>query len=582
MLATTFTLVLASVLSCASASGNQTIELFLLPHTHADVGWLETPENLARVNVSRILDGITGNLANDTKKRRRFVWDEMYFLEWWWENRATPQQQATFHSLVADGRIEFVDNGWSQHDQGCTTYDSMINNWLAGHLWIKERFGAAARPRVGWSLDPFGLSTSQAVMQAMMGFDAWFFTRVSGFVVNDRKQDKSLDFIWRASSSLPNKPTETFAHIYESYYCMPLPTYAFEWGSAKGAKVPNQKNILELSLGLASIAKQRSKWYRSPNVLIPWGCDYQFQNADLVYESTDWLIDTINAHPEWGVHVQYATASEYLQAINKAGVPLPVKERGTGHLDSKGEGDTFFPFNTWSGYFTSRPKLKQLSQNAHGPLHAAEGLFALRRPQDTATQQKLWDLLETARRNAGVVQHHDAITGTPCSSQEGCSGVDQVMGAHNVLQVYEDMVITTAANSNLVIAEILAEQTGLDLTPKIEEFGNTLMDQKPVTIVVYNSLASSRTDMISLQVPICNVGIHDANGSAVLSQVTAQFSMNDGVAPFCTPPPFPLPVPARPARLSPFFCHTGADHGQNSYHCAWFNTYCWACCYRRL
>ena len=31
-------------------SGNATIELYLLPHTHADVGWLETPENLARVN----------------------------------------------------------------------------------------------------------------------------------------------------------------------------------------------------------------------------------------------------------------------------------------------------------------------------------------------------------------------------------------------------------------------------------------------------------------------------------------------------------------------------------------------------
>ena len=107
-------------------AGNATIELYLLPHTHADVGWLETPENLARVNVSRILDGVVGNLGNDTKKRRRFVWDEMYFLQWWWENRATPQQQATFHTLVQEGRIEFVDNGWSQHDMGCTTYDSMV------------------------------------------------------------------------------------------------------------------------------------------------------------------------------------------------------------------------------------------------------------------------------------------------------------------------------------------------------------------------------------------------------------------------------------------------------------------------
>ena len=42
-----------------------------------------------------------------------------------------------------------------------------------------------------------------------------------------------------------------------------------------------------------------------PQVLIPWGCDYAYQNAELDYRSTDWLIDTINEHPEWGVHVQY-------------------------------------------------------------------------------------------------------------------------------------------------------------------------------------------------------------------------------------------------------------------------------------
>ena len=79
--------------AASAAADDKPIRLFLLPHTHADVGWLETPENLARVNVSRILDGVTGNLANDTKARRRFVWDEMYFLQWWWQNRATELQQ---------------------------------------------------------------------------------------------------------------------------------------------------------------------------------------------------------------------------------------------------------------------------------------------------------------------------------------------------------------------------------------------------------------------------------------------------------------------------------------------------------
>ena len=47
------------------------------------------------------------------------------------------------YAQVSEGRIEFVDNGWSQHDMGCTTYDSMLNNWVEGHLWLKQRFGAA-------------------------------------------------------------------------------------------------------------------------------------------------------------------------------------------------------------------------------------------------------------------------------------------------------------------------------------------------------------------------------------------------------------------------------------------------------
>jgi hypothetical protein len=135
-----------------------------------------------------------------------------------------------------------------------------------------------------------------------------------------------------------------------------------------------------------------------------------------MYNATDWIIDTINAHPEWGVHVQYTTPSEYLRKVHSAGVALPVKD----------DLQSFFPYNSWSGYFTSRPTLKDISQRAHGPLYAAEALFALRGPSEPSHQRELWALLEEARRAAGVVQHHDAITGTECSAAEGCSGVDQV------------------------------------------------------------------------------------------------------------------------------------------------------------
>lgn len=56
---------------------------------------------------------------------------------------------------------------------------------------------------------------------------------------------------------------------------------------------------------------------------------------------------------------------------------------------------------------------------------------------DAADQSELWERLESARRGAGIVQHHDSITGTMCVAEEGCAGTDQVVGAHNVLQDYE-------------------------------------------------------------------------------------------------------------------------------------------------
>ena len=43
-------------------------------------------------------------VMNDTKKRRRFVWDEMAFLQLWWDQQATAAQKAGFKQ-VSDERL---------------------------------------------------------------------------------------------------------------------------------------------------------------------------------------------------------------------------------------------------------------------------------------------------------------------------------------------------------------------------------------------------------------------------------------------------------------------------------------------
>ena len=122
-------LMVVAALCNSGALGGAPITLHILPHTHADVGWLQTVNSLARVNVSRILDGVVHMLQQSP--RRRFVWDEMAFLAAWWDSPSTTDaQRSTFRDLVQAGRIEMVDAGWSQHDMGCTTLDSMLNSTL--------------------------------------------------------------------------------------------------------------------------------------------------------------------------------------------------------------------------------------------------------------------------------------------------------------------------------------------------------------------------------------------------------------------------------------------------------------------
>ena len=61
--------------------------------------------------------------------------------------------------------------------------------------------------------------------------------------------------------------SEILVHVFESYYCMPG-EYAFEWNPSL---VPNATTLHNKSRDLAKLATSRAKWFRTPNVLIPWG-----------------------------------------------------------------------------------------------------------------------------------------------------------------------------------------------------------------------------------------------------------------------------------------------------------------------
>jgi alpha-mannosidase len=97
--------------------------------------------------------------------------------------------------LVREGRMELLAGGWSSHDEACPTYEEFIANMMAGHQFILKEFGVT--PRVGWQLDPFGHSSTNARLYAEMGLDALIFARLDRIEKSKRMSNKSLEYIWQ-------------------------------------------------------------------------------------------------------------------------------------------------------------------------------------------------------------------------------------------------------------------------------------------------------------------------------------------------------------------------------------------------
>ena len=159
----------------------------LIPHTHDDVGWRKTVDQYYYGRNSSHQFAHVENILNNSieallkNENRTFTYVEMKFFSMWWERQnETIKEQV--RNLVREGRLEFVNGGWSANDEACPQYTDIITNMIKGHQYLLREFGV--KPRIGWSIDAFGHSNANARLFADMGFEALFFARLD---FQDRK-----------------------------------------------------------------------------------------------------------------------------------------------------------------------------------------------------------------------------------------------------------------------------------------------------------------------------------------------------------------------------------------------------------
>ena len=131
------------------------------------VGWLKTVDQyyyganntIQHSNVNSIISATVLALLEDPN--RRFIEVEQAFFQRWWSDQ-TPAKQAAVQGLVASGQLEFINGGWSMHDEACPSFVDMLDNTHLGQRLIFNSFGVV--PKTTWQIDPFGHSGFQGSM----------------------------------------------------------------------------------------------------------------------------------------------------------------------------------------------------------------------------------------------------------------------------------------------------------------------------------------------------------------------------------------------------------------------------------
>nr|XP_025145440.1 epididymis-specific alpha-mannosidase-like isoform X1 [Bubalus bubalis] len=473
------------------------LRIFVVPHSHMDVGWLHTVQENMQAYVTNVYNSVVEELT--LEKKRRFIAVEQEYFRLWWDGVASDEQKGQVRQLVAEGRLEFVLGGQVMHDEAVTHIDDQILQLTEGHGFLYETFGV--RPQISWQVDPFGASSTTPTLFALAGFNAHIISRIDYDLKEPMQNNQQLQFVWRGSRSLLAQQ-EIFTHVLDQFgYC----SEGFNWdgeaifpGTSLEDKylqmqIPvTEDSILNFTILLVNNVFTRATWFRTPHVLWPWGCDRQFFNASLQFANMDILMDYINSHTlEFNLSMEYATLSDYFWAVHSDQVTWQVRD----HRD-------FLPYSSdmhhaWTGFYASRSALKALARRASSLLYAGESMFTryvLLAPHPYL--DPAWGLqqLQQLRWAVSEVQHHDAITGTHVP---------------NVGDMFVEHLSTGMQGVHKLMASIIQDMSPAHSGP--EPGGHFA--------VVYNPLAWTVTTIITLTVDFPKVSITDESGLPVPAQV---------------------------------------------------------------
>ncbi|XP_042501477.1 alpha-mannosidase 2-like [Macadamia integrifolia] len=541
---------------------SEKLKVFVVPHSHNDPGWKLTVEEYYSRQSRHILDTIVETLSKDD--RRKFIWEEMSYLERWWRD-ASEAKRKTFRNLVNNGQLEIVGGGWVMNDEANSHYYAIIEQMTEGNMWLNDTVGVV--PKNAWAIDPFGYSPTMAYLLRRMGFENMLIQRTHYELKKELARHKNLEYIWRQSWDT-EETTDIFVHMMPFYSydiphtCGPEPAVCcqFDFARTRGFSYElcpwgqhpvetNQDNVQERAQKLLDQYKKKSTLFRTNTLLIPLGDDFRYvsiDEAEAQFRNYQLLFDYINSNANLNTEVKFGTLEDYFQTLREEAERINYSlpgEVGSGQVAGFPSlaGD-FFTYadrqqDYWSGYYVSRPFFKSVDRVLEQTLRASEMMIALlqgycQRSQCEKFTTSFSYKLTAARRNLALFQHHDGVTGTAKDHVV----VDYGTRMHLSLQDLQ-IFMSKAVEVLLYIRHEKSDQNPSLFEP---EQVRSRYDVQPVhkiisppegsaqSVVFFNPLEQTRVEIVMVIVNRLDVTVLDSNWSCVESQVSPEWQHNKG------------------------------------------------------
>ncbi|XP_041853892.1 alpha-mannosidase 2x [Melanotaenia boesemani] len=564
---------------------NEPLQVFVVPHSHNDPGWVKTFDKYFTDQTQHILNNMVVKLAEDP--RRKFIWSEISFFSKWWETADVHKQEA-MRKLILGGQLEIVTGGWVMTDEANAHYFAMIDQLIEGHQWLERNLGVT--PRSGWAVDPFGHSATMSYLLKRTNLTSMLIQRIHYSIKKHFSSTRNLEFMWRQAWDTGSS-TDMFCHMMPFYSydiphtCGPDPKICcqFDFKRLPGGrincpwKVPPkavvEANVAERAQLLLDQYRKKSKLYRSKVLLIPLGDDFRYDKAlewDQQYINYQKLFDYMNSHPELHVQAQFGTLTDYFTALYKAN---GVTE-GSRPADYPVLSGDFFAYadredHYWTGYFTSRPFYKSLDRVIESHLRGAEILYSLAvanaRHAGMEGRYPVSDyaLLVDARRSVGLFQHHDAIAGTAKENVvidygtrllRSLIGLKRVIinAAHFLVMKNKEFYRFYQTEPFLETDDRRATQDSLPQRTLIE-----LDPAGPRYLVLFNPIEQERLCVVTVLVNTLRVRVLTEDGQTLPVQLSAQWSSDTQMSAEVFEATFMVRLP--PLGLAIFHLYDSAD-----------------------